>query len=344
MPSGGPWSENALIMVHFLGTPAYSEPYRQATKNERRLVLHFYASQGHRVPRPPPNFSALAHEVAKQVAASMDPQTTGEQTVTHANFYSVPHALSATFSSELPTRAASSSSDPPDYEQATLDRAIHESSLQHHKPPLSPKLPNANEDICEMYEPWTAEQLAMIEETRVQEIRRVQRLHQSSSAVIDSDTSAADRELRRRFSDLYSRSQTLRPRCFSELGRVDDEVQRVDNPWKGNDPKTDGLMDVEEVTARMVTCTVRSPSKTSIQTVPAVVMPAPSDLLWSLGATEHTPIPSSPLQRPDNLRRPQDLPLRDRGYDYHLLADLFNYDWHVDSADFEHREGNLGPD
>jgi hypothetical protein len=84
----------------------------------------------------------------------------------------------------------------------------------------------------------------------------------------------------------------------------------------------------------MVSCAMRTPRGTSKQTTPAVAMS---------GATEDTPDPNF-IPRPDNLRRPQDLLLEDRGHDYHLLADLFNYDWHVDADDFQHDEGNLGPD
>jgi hypothetical protein len=71
IPAIGKWPENALVMTHFLGTPARAVPHQQATETERRLVLHFYASQGHRIPRPPQSLSALAGEVAKQVTSSM---------------------------------------------------------------------------------------------------------------------------------------------------------------------------------------------------------------------------------------------------------------------------------
>jgi hypothetical protein len=100
------------------------------------------------------------------------------------------------------------------------------------------------------------------------------------------------------------------------------------------DPITDTGTEVEEIATRMVRCNMRTSSGSQTQAVPAVIMVAP----------DGTQLSSEPLRVPDNLRRPQDLPLRERGYDYHLLADLFNHDWHVDSADFEHQESNLGPD
>ena len=64
-------------------------PYQQASETERRLVLQFYASQGHQVPRPPSSFSGLADQVAQQVRRWGD------------------------------IMAANSSAGPPSYEQAT---------------------------------------------------------------------------------------------------------------------------------------------------------------------------------------------------------------------------------
>jgi len=134
--------------VHFLGTPACAVPCQQATELERRLVLHFYASQGHRIPRPPPCLSTLADEVAKEVATSMGifkGGRSGDPVNLRPNFYSLTQAISVTSSSVLPPNrvetisaatgsvtpydimAAHSSGDPPTYEQATFERAMHES-------------------------------------------------------------------------------------------------------------------------------------------------------------------------------------------------------------------------
>jgi hypothetical protein len=177
--------------------------------------------------------------------------------------------------------------------------------------------------------PWTEEQLHDIEE--LQETKRLHRRDftsssfdftasnrrkptSPSSAVLDTDTTAAERELRR---------------YFGNLNRIHDEVQRTGMPWDLDDPDnrrsspTDPITDtgeVENITYQMVSCHMRTSSGL------------------------HSQSSSEPLPRPDNLRRPEDLPLRDRGYDYHLLADLFGHDWHLDSADFEHQEKNLGPD
>jgi len=140
MPTDGPWAQNALLMVHFLGTPAYSVPYQQASETERRLVLHFYASQGHQVPRPPSSFSGLADQVAQQVTTSMGITTARgtDELETNPHFSSVEEALASTSSSNPPlactatdtgkggstaspydTMAAYSSTGPPSYEQAT---------------------------------------------------------------------------------------------------------------------------------------------------------------------------------------------------------------------------------
>ena len=161
--------------------------------------------------------------------------------------------------------------------------------------------------------PWTEEQLHDIEE--LQETKRLHRRDftsssfdftasnrrkptSPSSAVLDTDTTAAERELRR---------------YFGNLNRIHDEVQRTGMPWDPDDPDnrrsspTDPITDTGEVgniTSQMASCHMRT---------------------------------SSGLHS-------QCLPLRDRGYDYHLLADLFGHDWNLDSADFEHQEKNLGPD
>ena len=354
-------------MVHFLGTPACSVPCQQASETERRLALHFYASQGHHVPRPPSNFSELADQVAIQVTTAMGitkDRGTNELDA-NPNFSSVEEALSFTSSSEPPLpcavtnngkggstvapwdiMAAFSSGEPPSYEQATFQRAIHDSldtsdmrkrSLREialediHEQARSDAIENLDSDDSEVEVsgPWTEEQLHDIEE--LQETKRLHRREftsssfdftasnrrkptSPSSAVLDTDTTAAERELRR---------------YFGNLNRIHDEVQRTGMPWDPDDPDnrrsspTDPITDtgeVENITSQMVSCHMRTSSGL------------------------HSQSSSEPLPRPDNLRRPEDLPLRDRGYDYHLLADLFGHDWHLDSADFEHQEKNLGPD
>ena len=189
-----------------------------------------------------------------------------------------------------------------------------------------------------------------IEEAKLQETKRLHRsdftsssfgftaanrraFTSSSSAVLDTDTTMAERELRR---------------YFGNLNRIHDDVERTGVPWDPNNPDdrrsspTDPITDtgeVEDITSQMVRCHMRTSSGSHTQVIPAVVMSTPDH-----GTTDETQSSREPLPRPDNLRRPQDLPLRERGYDFHLLADLFDHDWHVDSADFEHQEKKLGPD
>jgi hypothetical protein len=60
MPDDGDrWADNAMLMLKYLGMPEHADQCLQSSVEERKALLKYYASQGHRVPPPPTDVSAV---------------------------------------------------------------------------------------------------------------------------------------------------------------------------------------------------------------------------------------------------------------------------------------------
>ena len=60
MPDDGDgWADNAMLMLQYLGMPEHADQCLQSSVEERKELLKYYASQGHRVPPPPTDVSAV---------------------------------------------------------------------------------------------------------------------------------------------------------------------------------------------------------------------------------------------------------------------------------------------